>query len=78
MFALSQAMDQGRVPHAEITIVISDQPAAVGLTKARGAGLKTRVIQRTLCGSAGPGGQWEMRNSRAEGDHAELDWETQD
>jgi len=46
MFALSQAMDQGRVPHAEITIVISDQPAAVGLTKARGAGLKTRVIQR--------------------------------
>jgi len=47
MLALNQAMDQGRIPDAEITIAISDQQAAAGLAKAQRAGLKTAVIQRS-------------------------------
>jgi phosphoribosylglycinamide formyltransferase 1 len=47
MVALAEAVHQGRVPNAEINIVISDQPTAVGLMKARHAGLKTMVIQRS-------------------------------
>jgi len=47
MIALNQAMSQGRIPGAEIALVISDQAGAEGLTKAREAGLKTVLIERS-------------------------------
>jgi phosphoribosylglycinamide formyltransferase-1 len=46
MLALAEAVDQGRVPGAEIAVVISDQANATGLELARKRGLKTGVIQR--------------------------------
>jgi phosphoribosylglycinamide formyltransferase-1 len=46
MVALAQAVSDGRIPNAEIAIVISDQPGAAGLTKARERGLETVIIQR--------------------------------
>ena len=46
MVALSQAVSDGIIPNAEIAVIISDQPGAAGLTKAREYGLETVVIQR--------------------------------
>jgi phosphoribosylglycinamide formyltransferase-1 len=48
MIALADATREGRVPQAQIAIVISDQPDAAGLARAKECGLKTLVIQR--CG----------------------------
>jgi phosphoribosylglycinamide formyltransferase-1 len=47
MLALNQAMSEGRILGAEIAVVISDQAGAEGLTKAREAGLKTLLIERS-------------------------------
>lgn len=47
MVALAAAVREGRVPNAEIAVVISDQPNAGGLQRAQELGLKTHVIERS-------------------------------
>ncbi len=46
MAALAHAVREGRIPSAEIGLVISDKPEAAGLAQARKLGLETRVIER--------------------------------
>jgi phosphoribosylglycinamide formyltransferase 1 len=46
MIALADAVAAGAIPHAEITIVVSDQPDVPGLAKAKERGIETLVIQR--------------------------------
>ncbi len=46
MLALSEAVDEGRVPDTEIALVVSDQANAAGLQRASERGLKTLVIPR--------------------------------
>ncbi len=46
MVALADAVDDGRIPNAEIAIVISDQADAAGLDKAKERGIETLVIER--------------------------------
>jgi phosphoribosylglycinamide formyltransferase-1 len=46
MIALSDAVNEGRIPNAEIAIVISDKPGARGLELAQERGLETRVVAR--------------------------------
>jgi phosphoribosylglycinamide formyltransferase-1 len=46
MVALADAVREGRLPNAEISVVISDQPNAQGLNKARAFGIETLVIER--------------------------------
>lgn len=46
MVALADAIQNGKIPNAEIAIVISDQADAKGLRVAQERGLKTLVIQR--------------------------------
>ncbi len=48
MLALADAVDEGRIPGAEIALVISDHANAAGLEQANKRGLKTIVIER--CG----------------------------
>jgi phosphoribosylglycinamide formyltransferase-1 len=46
MLALADAVDEGRVPHTEIAVVISDRAAAAGLKRAGERGLTTLAIER--------------------------------
>ena len=46
MLALADAVHEGRVPDAEIALVVSDQANAAGLQRANERGLKTIVIER--------------------------------
>jgi len=46
MAALAEAVRKGRIPNAEIAIVISDKPLAAGLDRARELGFQTRLIER--------------------------------
>jgi phosphoribosylglycinamide formyltransferase-1 len=46
MLALAEAVNEGRVPDAEIALVVSDRANAAGLTHAKDRGLKTIVIER--------------------------------
>lgn len=46
MRALAAAVGAGRVPNAEIAVVISDQPAAAGLAQAESQNLPTAVVER--------------------------------
>src|SRR6266404_2001903 len=46
MVALAEAVQAGRIPNAEISIVISDQPNAPGLVKAKELGIETLIIER--------------------------------
>jgi phosphoribosylglycinamide formyltransferase-1 len=46
MLALADAVNGGRIPGAEIALVISDQANAAGLDRADNLGLKTIIIQR--------------------------------
>lgn len=46
MVALAEAVRDGRIANAEIAVVISDQPNAAGLTRAKELGIQTLVIER--------------------------------
>ena len=46
MIALADAVRDGRIPNAEIAVVISDQPEAAGLAKAKERKIPTLVIER--------------------------------
>jgi phosphoribosylglycinamide formyltransferase-1 len=46
MLALADAVDEGRIPGAEIALVVSDRANAAGLERANKRGLKTAVVQR--------------------------------
>src|SRR5438132_7419023 len=46
MVALADAVHGGRIPNAEISVVVSDQPNAAGLQKAKERGIETLVIER--------------------------------
>ena len=46
MVALAEAVREGRIPNAEVAVVISDQPGAAGLESAKDLGLDTLVIER--------------------------------
>jgi len=46
MLALSDAIDSGTIPNAEIAIVISDKVRAAGLALAKERGIQTRAIER--------------------------------
>lgn len=46
MLALADAVREGRVPGVEVGLVISDQPTAAGLDRAKERGLQTLVIER--------------------------------
>ena len=46
MVALADAVRDGRIPAAEVALVISDQAKAAGLIKAQERGLETLVIER--------------------------------
>jgi phosphoribosylglycinamide formyltransferase-1 len=46
MLALADAVDDGRIPNAEIALVVSDKPEAAGIQYAAARGLKTRIVER--------------------------------
>jgi phosphoribosylglycinamide formyltransferase-1 len=46
MLALADAVRDGRIPGAEIAVVISDGSGAVGLSRAAERGLETEIIER--------------------------------
>jgi phosphoribosylglycinamide formyltransferase-1 len=46
MVAIAEAVADGRIPNALIAIVISDQPNAAGLVKAKERSIETLVIER--------------------------------
>ena len=46
MIALADAVRDGTIPNAEISVVISDQPNAEGLAKAAERGIETLIITR--------------------------------
>jgi phosphoribosylglycinamide formyltransferase-1 len=46
MLALGDAVNDGRIPNAEIAIVLSDKADARGLELAKERGIETRAIQR--------------------------------
>lgn len=46
MVALADAVREGRVPRAEIAVVLSDKPSAAGRVRARDRGLQTALVER--------------------------------
>jgi phosphoribosylglycinamide formyltransferase-1 len=46
LLAIAEAIEKGRVPGAEISLVISDQPEAPGLERAAERGLKALTIEK--------------------------------
>src|SRR5438309_4634920 len=46
MVALADGVEEGRIPNAEVAVVVSDQANARGLFKAKERGIETLVIER--------------------------------
>jgi phosphoribosylglycinamide formyltransferase-1 len=46
MLALAEAIEEGRIPGADIALVVSDRAKAAGLAKARARGLNAAAIER--------------------------------
>lgn len=46
MLALAQTVGDGRIPEAEVAVVVSDKANAAGLTRAQELGLRTQVVER--------------------------------
>ena len=46
MVALADAVEDGRIPNAEVAVVVSDQVNAAGLAKAKERGIETLVVER--------------------------------
>src|SRR5437016_4173064 len=46
MVALADAVAEGRIPNAEISVVVSDRANAAGLVKAKERGIETLVVER--------------------------------
>lgn len=46
MIAIAEAVQSGRIPDSEVTVVISDKKSAQGLEKAKERGIETRVVAR--------------------------------
>jgi len=46
MIALADAVRAGQVPNAEVVVVVSDQPNAAGLSKAKERGIETLIVER--------------------------------
>jgi len=46
MIALADAVAEGKIPNAELAVVVSDRPNAAGLIKARERDIETLVIER--------------------------------
>jgi phosphoribosylglycinamide formyltransferase 1 len=46
MTAIATAVKSGRIPNAEVAVVISDKPSAIGLSKAKELGIETFVCPR--------------------------------
>jgi phosphoribosylglycinamide formyltransferase-1 len=46
MVAVADAVHEGRIPNAEISVVVSDQANAAGLVRASERGIETLVIER--------------------------------
>ena len=46
MTAIVEAVQSGRIPDSEVTVVISDKPRAEGLEKARARGIETVVVTK--------------------------------
>lgn len=46
MAALADAVRDGRVPGAEVAVVLSDKPSAAGRVRARDRGLRTALVER--------------------------------
>lgn len=46
MLAIAEAIENGTIPNAEIAVVVSDQPNAQGLIKARAKSIETLAIPR--------------------------------
>lgn len=46
MLAIAEAIENGTIPNAEIAVVISDKPTAIGLIKANEKGIETLAIPR--------------------------------
>ena len=49
--ALLQAQKEGRIPHGEIVLVISNKEGAYALTRAKEAGVERAVVTRAAAGS---------------------------
>lgn len=47
MAALIEGAQSGKIPHCEVAVVISDQPQAAGLRKAKDCGIPTLIIERS-------------------------------
>lgn len=46
MLAIIKAVENGEIPNAKVSVVISDKPNAAGIEKAKSCGIETLIIER--------------------------------